>query len=68
MKEFFQKKWVRIVACLMVVVGSIALILGGVGTEEINKIVEAVKVALVSIGGIIALICAIVVPSSKKLE
>lgn len=62
MKEFFQQKWVRIVACLMVVIGSVALILGGVKTEEVNAIVEAVKIALVSIGGVIALICSIVIP------
>ncbi|MCQ2598323.1 MAG: hypothetical protein MJ181_10815 [Treponema sp.] len=66
MKEFFKQKWVRIVACLMVVIGSIALIVGGVSAEEISSIVEAVKIAVVSIGGVIALICAIAIPSDKK--
>lgn len=66
MKDFFKQKWVRITSALLVVLGAIGLILGGSSAEDVNQIVKAVEIAIISIGGVIALISAIVSPKSKE--
>lgn len=66
MKEFFQKKWVRITSAVLTVIGIVGLALGGVSEEEINGLIKAVLIALASIGAVVTIISTIVSATKKK--
>ena len=60
MKEFFQKVWVRIVAWVFIVIGTLVLLLGGTEVGDIVHvpelvfgIVEAVGVLILFIRGLL---------------
>jgi hypothetical protein len=60
MKEFFQKVWVRIVAWIFIVIGTLVLLLGGTEVGDIVRvpelvfgIVEAVGVLILFIRGLL---------------
>lgn len=60
MKEFFQKVWVKIVAWVFIVIGTIVLLLGGTEVGDIVRvpelvfgIVEAVGVLILFIRGLL---------------
>ena len=42
MKDFFNKTWVQVAAWLFVVIGTLALILGGTAVGDIVKVPELV--------------------------
>lgn len=50
MKDFFNKMWVKITAWCMLVVGTLALILGGTSVGEIVQIPELVFGIVQSVG------------------
>lgn len=50
MKNFFNQLWVRIVAWVMIVIGTVVLILGGTSTGDINQVVELVFGIIEAIG------------------
>jgi hypothetical protein len=60
MKEFFQKVWVRIIAWIFIVIGTLVLLLGGTEVGDIVRvpelvfgIVEAVGVLILFIRGLL---------------
>ena len=60
MKEFFQKVWVKIVAWVFIVIGTLVLLLGGTEVGDIVRvpelvfgIVEAVGVLILFIHGLL---------------
>lgn len=60
MKEFFQKVWVKIVAWIFIVIGTLVLLLGGTEVGDIVRvpglvfgIVEAVGVLILFIRGLL---------------
>jgi hypothetical protein len=60
MKEFFQKVWVKIVAWVFIVIGTLVLLLGGTEVGDIVRvpelvfgIVEAVGVLILFIRGLL---------------
>lgn len=64
MKDFFKKKWVRITASVMVVVGSVALLIGGVKVDDIKNITVVTGAAFVAVMGVISVIAAIASPGT----
>lgn len=64
MKDFFKKTWVKIVASILVAIGTLVLLLGGSTVEEIVKIPSAVFGIFTAIGGLILLISGLI--NSKK--
>ena len=61
MKNFFNQLWVKIVAWVMIIIGTVVLILGGTSTGDINQVVELVF-------GIIEAIGLLVIASGKLLQ
>lgn len=55
--DFFKNKIVRIVAWSMITLGIVALLLGGITQDEINKGVVLIFAAIVAVGAVIAFIC-----------
>lgn len=60
MKEFFQKVWVKIVAWVFIIIGTLVLLLGGTEVGDIIRvpelvfgIVEAVGVLILFIRGLL---------------
>lgn len=66
MKEFFAKKWVRITAAVMVVLGSVALLIGGVKIDDIKNITVVTGAAFVAVMGVISFIAALVSPKTDE--
>jgi hypothetical protein len=56
MKDFFNQTWVRIVAAVFIVLGTVALILGGTAVGEIVKIPTLVAGILQAIGLLVTFI------------
>lgn len=56
MKDFFNKTWVKITSWIFLLVGAVALILGGTSLAEIGKGVELVSGIIAAIGLLIAFI------------
>ena len=59
MTEFFKKTWVKLVAWVLVIIGTLVLILGGTKVGDITRIpelvfgiVEAVGVLILAIRGL----------------
>lgn len=50
MKNFFNQLWVKIVAWVMIIIGTVVLILGGTSTGDINQVVELVFGIIEAIG------------------
>ena len=50
MKDFFNKTWVKITSWIFLLVGAVALILGGTSVAEIGKGVELVAGIIAAIG------------------
>lgn len=50
MKDFFNQLWVKIVAWVMIIIGTVVLILGGTSTGDINQVVELVFGIIEAIG------------------
>lgn len=61
MKDFFNQLWVKIVAWIMIIIGTVVLILGGTTTGDINQVVELVF-------GIIEAIGLLIIAISKLLQ
>lgn len=54
--DFFKNKWVKLVAMLMVIVGTVVLLIGGFGVDGLNSIISAVAGVVSAIGIVITLI------------
>ena len=50
MKDFFNKTWVKITSWIFLLVGAVALILGGTSVAEIGKGVELVAGIISAVG------------------
>lgn len=50
MKDFFNQLWVKIVAWVMIIIGTAVLILGGTSTGDINQVIELVFGIIEAIG------------------
>lgn len=50
MKNFFNQLWVKIVAWVMIVIGTAVLILGGTSVGDINQVAELVFGIIEAIG------------------
>ena len=50
MKNFFNRLWVKIVAWVMIVIGTVVLILGGTSVGDINQVAELVFGIIEAIG------------------
>lgn len=61
MKDFFNQLWVKILAWIMIIIGTVVLILGGTTTGDINQVVELVF-------GIIEAIGLLIIAISKLLQ
>ena len=61
MKDFFNQLWVKIMARIMIIIGTVVLILGGPTTVNINQVVELVF-------GIIEAIGLLIIAISKLLQ
>lgn len=68
MKDFFSQKWVRIVASLLVVIGTIALLIGGVKIDDIKNISVLAGGVVTAILAIIAFIASLLSPKTEKKE
>ena len=56
MKNFFNKLWVKIVAWTFIVIGTLALILGGTSVGDIVKVPELVYGIISAVGLLIVFI------------
>lgn len=56
MKDFFNKTWVKITSWIFLLVGAVALILGGTSVAEIGKGVELVAGIIAAVGLLVAFI------------
>lgn len=56
MKDFFNKTWVKITSWIFLLVGAVALILGGTSVADIGNGVELVAGIITAIGLLIAFI------------
>lgn len=54
--DFFKNKWVKLVAMLMVIVGTVVLLIGGFGVDGLNSIISAVAGVVSAVGIVITLI------------
>ena len=61
MKDFFNKMWVKITAWCMLIIGTLALILGGTSVGEIVQIPELVY-------GIVQAVGILIIAISKLLQ
>ena len=50
MKNFFNQLWVKIVAWMMIIIGTAVLILGGTSVGDINQVAELVFGIIEAIG------------------
>lgn len=56
MKDFLNKTWVKITSWVLIIIGTLVLILGGTGADEIAKVPAKVAGILQAIGILIAFI------------
>lgn len=56
MKDFFNKTWVKITSWIFLLVGAVALILGGTSVADIGNGVELVAGIITAVGLLIAFI------------
>lgn len=56
MKDFFNKVWVRIIAWIFVVIGTLALLLGGTAVGDIVRVPDLVYGIVEAIGLLIIFI------------
>ena len=56
MKDFFNKTWVKITSWIFLLVGAVALILGGTSVAEIGKGVELIAGIISAVGLLIVFI------------
>lgn len=56
MKDFLNKTWVKITSWVLIIIGTLVLILGGTGADEIAKVPAMVAGILQAIGILIAFI------------
>ena len=56
MKDFFNKVWVRVLAWIFVIIGTLALILGGTAVGDIVRVPELVFGIIEAIGLLIIFI------------
>ena len=56
MKDFFNKTWVKITSWIFLLVGAVALILGGTSVADIGNGVELVAGIITAVGLRVALI------------
>lgn len=56
MKDFFNKTWVKVVSWVFLLIGTVALILGGTSVADIGKGVELVSGIIAAIGLLVAFI------------
>lgn len=56
MKDFFNKTWVKITSWIFLLVGAVALILGGTSVAEIGKGVELVAGIISAVGLLVVFI------------
>ena len=56
MKDFFNKTWVKIVAWIFIIVGTLVLLLGGTKVGDIVKVPELVFGILEAVGLLIVFI------------
>jgi hypothetical protein len=56
MKEFFNKLWVKIVAWVFIIIGTLALLLGGTAVGDIVKVPEMVFGIIEAVGLLIVFI------------
>lgn len=54
--DFFKNKWVKLVAMLMVIVGTVVLLIGGFGVDGLSSIISAVAGVVSAVGIVITLI------------
>ena len=56
MKDFFNKTWVKITSWIFLLVGAVALILGGTSVADIGKGVELVAGIITAVGLLVVFI------------
>ena len=56
MKDFFSKTWVKITSWIFLLVGAVALILGGTSVADIGNGVELVAGIITAVGLLVAFI------------
>lgn len=56
MKDFFNKTWVKITSWIFLLVGAVALILGGTSVADIGNGVELVAGIITAVGLLVAFI------------
>lgn len=56
MKDFFNKTWVKITSWIFLLVGAVALILGGTSVTDIGNGVELVAGIITAVGLLVAFI------------
>lgn len=56
MKDFFNKTWVKITSWIFLLIGAVALILGGTSVAEIGKGVELVAGIISAVGLLVVFI------------
>ena len=56
MKDFFNKTWVKVTSWIFLLVGAVALILGGTSVAEIGKGVELVAGIISAVGLLVVFI------------
>lgn len=56
MKNFFNKLWVQIVAWMFIIIGTLALLLGGTSVSDIVKVPELVFGIIEAVGLLIIFI------------
>lgn len=54
--DFFKNKWVKFVAMLMIVLGTVILLIGGFSVDGLNSIISAVAGVVSAIGFVVVLI------------
>lgn len=50
MKDFFNQLWVKIVAWIMIIIGTAVLILGGTSVGDVDQVVELVFGIIEAVG------------------
>lgn len=56
MKDFFNKTWVKITSWIFLLIGAVALILGGTSVAEIGKGVELIAGIISAVGLLVVFI------------
>lgn len=54
--DFFQKKWVKALAFIMIAIGTVVLLIGGFSVDGVTSFISAVAGVVSALGFVIALI------------